>query len=81
LSGARLLVKVVLTIYFVTVLDVPIEVLIKMDSIRRVFLWVGCEKVSGEKCKVIFEQVCKPGEYGSLGIFKLKMFASALRLR
>jgi hypothetical protein len=69
-----------IAIYFVTVLDVSIVVLTKIDSIRRAFLWVRCEKVFGRKCKVNRELVYKPGEYGSLGIFKLKMFASALRL-
>jgi hypothetical protein len=63
------------------VLDVPIEVLMKINSIRRVFLWAACEKVTSVKRKVIWEQVCKPMEFGGLGIFNLKKFASALILR
>jgi hypothetical protein len=46
------------------VLDVPIEVLMKIGSIKRAFLWVACEKVTDGKCKVNWEQVCKSEEFG-----------------
>jgi hypothetical protein len=84
MAGRATLVKSVLTsiaIYYITVLNVPIEVLMKIDSIRRAFLWAACEKVTGGKCKVNWEMVCKPKVYGGLGILNLTKFASALRMR
>jgi hypothetical protein len=84
MAGRGTLVKSVLTsiaIYFITVLNVLMEVLMKIDSIRRAFLWAGCEKVTGGKCKVNREMVCKPKEFGGLGILNLTKFASALRMR
>ena len=84
MAGRSTLVKAVLTsivIYYITVLEVPMEVLMKVDSIRRAFLWAACDKVTGGKCKVNWDLVCKPKEYGGLGILNLKKFASALRMR
>ncbi|XP_047056133.1 putative disease resistance protein RGA1 [Lolium rigidum] len=47
MAGRTTLVKAVLTsvvIYFITVLDVPMELLMKIDSLRRAFLWSACDK-------------------------------------
>ena len=49
-DGHAKLVKSVLTsivIYYATVLNIPIEVLMKIDRIRRDFLWAACDKVTG----------------------------------
>ena len=84
MAGRLVLVKAVLTsivIYYITVLRIPVEMLLKIDSIRRAFLWAASDKVTGGKCKVNWNMVCKPMEYGGLGILNLTKFASALRLR
>jgi hypothetical protein len=84
MAGHTSLVKSVLTsiaVYYITILNIPIEVLLKIDSIRRAFLWVACDKVTGRKCKVNWETVCKPKDCGGLGILNLVKFALALRIR
>ena len=54
-AGRSTLVKAVLTsvvIYFITVLDVPLEVLLNIDSIRRAYLSAASKRVTGGKWKV-----------------------------
>ena len=83
-AGRVVLVKSVLTaiaVYYMTALDLPVEVKKKIDALRRAFLWAGCDKVTGGKCKINWEQVCKSKLHGGLGILNLDKFATALRLR
>ena len=78
------LVKAVLTaiaIYHLTPLDIPVEVLNAIDSLRHAYLWAGMDKVSGGKCKISWDLVYKPKQFGSLGVLNLDKFAKALRLR
>uniref|UniRef100_A0A453EVM2 Reverse transcriptase zinc-binding domain-containing protein n=1 Tax=Aegilops tauschii subsp. strangulata TaxID=200361 RepID=A0A453EVM2_AEGTS len=82
--GRMVLVKSVITaiaIYYMTALNLPVEVLKKIDALRRAYLWAGCDKVTGGKCKVNWAQVCMPKLHGGLGILNLGKFAAALRLR
>jgi hypothetical protein len=54
-----------------------------IDVQRRDFLWAGAESVSGTKCKVMQEVVCRPKELERvrvLGITDLHRFGMALRL-
>uniref|UniRef100_A0ACD5XJ87 Uncharacterized protein n=1 Tax=Avena sativa TaxID=4498 RepID=A0ACD5XJ87_AVESA len=83
MAGRTTLVKVVLTsiAIYITVLDVSMEVLMKIDSLRRAFFWVTCDKVVKGKCKVNWETVYKSKKFGGLGILNLNKFAFALRMR
>ena len=68
------LVKSVITaiaIYYMTALNLPVEVVKKIDALRRAYLWAGCDKVTGGKCKVNWDQVCKSKLHGGLGILNL----------
>jgi hypothetical protein len=55
MAARSTLVKSVLTsipIYCITMLNIPVELLLKIHNIRRVFLWVACDKATDGKCKV-----------------------------
>jgi hypothetical protein len=62
-------------------LNIPVDVLLKIDSIRSAFLWAACEKVTGGKFKVNWEAVCKLKDCGGIGILNLTKFSSSLCLR
>ena len=47
----------------------------------RAFFWKGTDVVSGGHCLVAWEQVCKPFEYGGLGVLNLKLLGYAFRAR
>ena len=82
--GRVVLVKSVLTaiaIYYMTALNLPVEVLNKIDALRRAYLWAGCDKVNGGKCKINWDLICKPKQFGGLGVLNLDKFAKALHLR
>lgn len=79
-----MLIKSVITampIYHLMALEPPVWVLKQIDKRRRAFLWKGAELVSGGDCKVAWTSVCRPVEYGGLGIHNLRLLGSTLQLR
>jgi hypothetical protein len=52
-----------------------------IDRLRRAFIWCGSDKVTGGKCKVAWETVCRPRDLGSLGVSDLRRAGIALRVR
>jgi hypothetical protein len=64
MAGRNVLGKAVLTsvvIYFITILVLPVEVLLKIESNRRADIFgLHVRKSRGGKCKVNRELVCKP---------------------
>jgi hypothetical protein len=84
LEARLLLVKHVLSamhIYQLLVIDPPIWLIKAIDKIRRGFLWNNDELTSGGKCLVNWAAICRPLEFGGLGITDLQRKAMALRVR
>ena len=53
----------------------------QIDKRRRAFLWAGTESCTGGKCKVAWPIVCRPTDFGGLGVLDLRFFGFVLRLR
>jgi hypothetical protein len=69
-AGRVCLTKSVLSsqsIYLLTVINPPKEVLQELDKIRRRFLWAGDKALTGGKCKANWTNTTMPKQLGGLG--------------
>jgi hypothetical protein len=84
LAGRTALVKSVIAsqaIYHLTPLSIPPGTLKFINKLERAFLWAAKDSTTGAKCIVNWEVVCRPKNYGGLGVLNVDKFATTLRLR
>ena len=53
----------------------------EIDAICRKFLWVGSDASVRRKCMVAWPTVCRPTQFGGLGVSDLKLQGYALQAR
>ena len=61
--------------------DPPVWVVEEIDRWCRAFFWAGKERVNGGQCLVAWDTICKPYEFGGLGVKDLRLQGLALRVR
>jgi hypothetical protein len=58
--------------YLMTTVRPPKGFYKAMDKLRRRFLWAGSQQLHGGKCKVNWDTLCHPLQYGVSGITDLE---------
>jgi hypothetical protein len=83
-KGHLILIKLVVTaksIHQMIIVEALAWVLDEIDRWQRAFFWAAKEKVNGGQCLVAWNKVCKPYEFGGLGVKDLRLQGLALRVR
>ena len=70
-----------LSLYFMSVLELPVWAINEIEKKCRGFLWKGDEEAAGSCSLVAWDKLCRPFEYGGLGIKNLCLMGIALRAR
>jgi hypothetical protein len=68
-------------IHQLMVAEAPAWLLDEVEGWERAFFWAGKRKVHGGQCLVAWDAVCKPYEFGGLGVKNLCLQGLALRVR
>ncbi|XP_023758688.2 uncharacterized protein LOC111907126 [Lactuca sativa] len=79
-AGRLQLINSVLTsihVYWASIFKIPIATINEIEKMCRSFLWANGEIVKG-KAEVKWQDICKPKEYGGLGIKNLRRWNDAL---
>jgi hypothetical protein len=53
----------------------------EINKWQRAFFWVAKDQVNGGQCLVAWDSICKPYEFGGLGVKNLRLQGLALRVR
>lgn len=83
LDGRLDLVKSVLSampIFQMIALHMPAWLQKLIDKVRQEFLWGGQEVTIGRKCLADWKLMCRPTDFGGLGIIDLAAQSAALRV-
>jgi hypothetical protein len=62
-------------------LEMPLGVIAALDRLRCTFLWAGSDRVSGAKCLVAWDLVCRAKEEGVLGVRSLVEQNACLQIK
>ncbi|KAM0850126.1 hypothetical protein ACQ4PT_053288 [Festuca glaucescens] len=62
-------------------MEAPIWLLQEVEKCFCSFFWAASNRANGGQCLVAWNQLCKPYEYGGLGIKDLRMQSLALQVR
>ena len=82
--GRLVLVKSVLSaraVHHLIVTEAPAWLFEEFGKYLWSFFWAGKDHVNGGRCLVAWDRVCRPLEYGGLGIKNLRLQGLALRVR
>lgn len=82
--GRLVLIKSVLTsvpVYHAIAMQLPVWLLQAFDKCIRTFFWKGINTIKGGHCPVAWETMCRPIEYGGLGVLNLMTLGYAFRAR
>ena len=82
--GRLALVKYVMCarpVHHLLVADASCWLLQDLEKSLRGFFWAGKERAHGGQCLVSWDRICKPFEFGGLGIRDLRLQGIALRTR
>ncbi|KAM0866294.1 hypothetical protein ACQ4PT_042721 [Festuca glaucescens] len=83
-SGRLILIKSVIAahpIHHLLVAEAPAWALEEIVKWMRAFFWAGKKEVHGGQCLVSWDTICKPTQFGGLGVKDLRLHGLALRVR